>query len=73
MAAREYDSFGNITGRMQFDANNPVDVIFGYTGREFDEETGLQYNRARYYDPSNGRFICERYIAWRIVFGGGWG
>jgi len=54
---REYDTFGNLTDETQFDENNPVDVIFGYTGREFDEETRLQYNRARYYDPSNGRFI----------------
>ncbi len=56
---REYDTFGNLTDETQFDANNPVDVIFGYTGREFDEETRLQYNRARYYDPSNGRFISN--------------
>ncbi len=56
---REYDSFGNITEETQFDAQNPVDVIFGYTGREFDEETGLQYNRARYYNPGTGRFISN--------------
>jgi len=32
---------------------------FQYTGREFDSETGLYFNRARYYDPSVGRFISE--------------
>ena len=32
---------------------------FGYTGRERDKETGLQYNRARYYDPSTGAFIGQ--------------
>ena len=30
-----------------------------YTGREFDVETGLQYNRARYYDPGIGRWISQ--------------
>jgi RHS repeat-associated protein len=44
-----------------------VDFRFGYTGRERDEETGLDYYRARYYDPSNGRFISEDPIG----FGGG--
>ena len=32
---------------------------FRYTGRELDSETGLYYYRARYYDPSVGRFISE--------------
>jgi RHS repeat-associated protein len=30
-----------------------------YTGREFDQETGLYYYRARYYDPEIGRFLNE--------------
>ena len=30
-----------------------------YTGREFDAEIGLQYNRARYYDAKVGRWISE--------------
>jgi RHS repeat-associated protein len=30
-----------------------------FAGREYDSETGLYYNRARYYDPSLGRFISE--------------
>jgi RHS repeat-associated protein len=34
---------------------NPV----RYAGREFDSETGLYYNRARYYDPKVGRFVSE--------------
>jgi len=28
-------------------------------GREYDQETGLYYNRARYYDPELGRFLSE--------------
>lgn len=32
---------------------------FQYTGREFDSETGLYSNRARYFDPSAGRFLSQ--------------
>ena len=35
--------------------NNP----FTYTGREYDAESGLYYYRARYYDPTIGRFLNE--------------
>jgi RHS repeat-associated protein len=41
------DSVGNIPNTLRFG------------GREFDGETGLYYLRARYYDPSLGRFISE--------------
>ncbi|MBX7166845.1 MAG: RHS repeat-associated core domain-containing protein [Pirellulales bacterium] len=30
-----------------------------YTGREYDGDTKLQYNRARWYDPNAGRWISE--------------
>jgi RHS repeat-associated protein len=36
-----------------------VDEIFGYTGREWDADADLQYNRARWYDPRQGRFISQ--------------
>jgi RHS repeat-associated protein len=49
-----YDSFGNVTNSTGT-LRNP----FSYTGREFDSETGLYYYRARYYDPSVGRFLSE--------------
>jgi RHS repeat-associated protein len=32
---------------------------YQYTGREFDAETDLQYNRARYYDATTGRWISQ--------------
>ncbi|MGF1486956.1 MAG: RHS repeat-associated core domain-containing protein [Prochloraceae cyanobacterium] len=48
-----YDSFGQIVN--QTDPN--LDFRFSYTGREFDSETQLYYNRARYYNPAIGRFI----------------
>jgi RHS repeat-associated protein len=43
-------------------ATNSSDSLtnyFRYTGREFDIETNLYYYRARYYDPTNGRFFGE--------------
>ena len=30
-----------------------------YTGKDLDEDTGLYYFNARWYDPLNGRFITE--------------
>ncbi|AKJ28503.1 RHS repeat-associated core domain-containing protein [Caldimonas brevitalea] len=30
-----------------------------FQGQYFDEETGLHYNRYRYYDPSSGRFVSK--------------
>ena len=51
-----YDSFGRFLGASN--VGGPA-TIFGYTGREYDAETGLNYYRARYYDASAGRFISE--------------
>jgi RHS repeat-associated protein len=34
-------------------------LLTEYTGRPRDQTTGLQYNRARWYDPGSGRFISE--------------
>jgi RHS repeat-associated protein len=36
-----------------------VKQSYGFTGREWDKETGLYYYRARYYDPKGGRFISK--------------
>lgn len=32
---------------------------FGFTGHEYDVETGLYYMKARFYDPQTGRFLTE--------------
>jgi RHS repeat-associated protein len=32
---------------------------YAFTGRELDDETGLYYYRARYYDPQTGRFMSK--------------
>jgi RHS repeat-associated protein len=49
-----YDSFGNTTN-----SSGPLTNFFRYTGRELDTESDLYFNRARYYDPSSGRFLRE--------------
>jgi RHS repeat-associated protein len=56
-----YDSFGNI----ESESNGAVDFRFGYTGREFDEESGQYYYRARYYDAGVGRFLSEDPISFK--------
>jgi RHS repeat-associated protein len=50
---RTFDSFGRVLS----ESNPSVQFRYGYTGRELDLESGLNYYRARYYDPANGRFI----------------
>jgi RHS repeat-associated protein len=57
-----FDSFGKQTATSG-SLTNP----FQYTGREFDSETGIYYYRARYFDPSAGRFLSED----RLRFQGG--
>ncbi len=47
-----YDEWGNITASSET-VSNP----FKYAGAIYDQETGLYYLNARYYDPSIGRFI----------------
>lgn len=51
----EYNSFGEITYQQDPTFKQP----YTYTGREYDEESGLYYYRARYYDAKVGRFISE--------------
>ncbi|USG64639.1 hypothetical protein NDK47_21220 [Brevibacillus ruminantium] len=50
----EYDTWGNIVSKTE-GMSNP----FAYSGEMFDNETGFYYLRARYYDPTVGRFISE--------------
>ena len=47
-----YDAFGNLIGSTGTTPN-----VYRYQGEALDEETGLYYFRARYYDPVAGRFL----------------
>jgi RHS repeat-associated protein len=49
-----FDSFGNATA-----SSGSLTNPFRFTGREFDGETSLYFNRARYLDPNTGRFLTE--------------
>ncbi|MGE3778910.1 MAG: RHS repeat-associated core domain-containing protein, partial [Pirellulaceae bacterium] len=51
----QYDSFGKVVS----ETDPAVDVVYQFTGREWDAATGLLYLRARYYDPAIGRFTQE--------------
>lgn len=50
----EYDDFGGYLTRQE-----SVPNFYGYTGREYDSQVDLVYMRARYYDPSIGRFLAR--------------
>ncbi len=50
----DYDSYGNFTSK-----GDQIENPFTYFGQYFDEETGNYYLRARYYSPSQQRFITE--------------
>lgn len=47
----DYDTFGAVRG------STGTGSIFGYTGQQFDAETGYTYLLARYLNPSLGRFM----------------
>ncbi|HUT23307.1 MAG TPA: RHS repeat-associated core domain-containing protein [Sumerlaeia bacterium] len=55
----QYDAFGNIM--FSFDegaAAAPTDDIL-FTGKDLDEDTGLYYFNARWYDAGDGRFVSQ--------------
>lgn len=52
----EYDIWGNIQSA---GTTETIPNPFTYSGEYWDKSTSLQYLRARWYDPSMGRFISE--------------
>ncbi|HED34660.1 MAG TPA: hypothetical protein ENJ08_10685, partial [Gammaproteobacteria bacterium] len=61
------DARGNIVWAVSFKAygnlavayENQIENNLRFQGQYFDQETGLHYNRFRYYDPNCGRFINQ--------------
>ncbi|MFL0809014.1 MAG: DUF6531 domain-containing protein [Agarilytica sp.] len=51
--AVSFKAYGNLAVAYR----NQVENNLRFQGQYFDEETGLHYNRFRYYDPGCGRFI----------------
>lgn len=65
-----YDAYGIPTTPPPFCLNGGAGggVCYGFTGREYDSETGLYYYRSRYYSPKLGRFISRDLISPVIEF-----
>nr|HAC6701229.1 DUF4329 domain-containing protein [Salmonella bongori serovar 66:z65:-] len=61
----EYDEWGNLLGE-----ENPehLEQLIRLPGQQYDEESGLHYNRHRYYSPGLGRYITQDPIG----LAGGW-
>jgi RHS repeat-associated protein len=57
------NSAGGVVERMSYEpfggGSSSTLTRFTYTGRERDAQTNLMYYRARWYDPSQGRFLSE--------------
>jgi RHS repeat-associated protein len=63
-----YDDKGNLTGEARLDMYDKVanfagcslsDCPFRYQGQYEDAETGLYYNRFRYYSPEEGMYLSQ--------------
>lgn len=55
----ESDAFGNGAANQNPGGGAPFEFNLRFPGQQFDAETGLYYNNARYYDPSIGRYISS--------------
>jgi RHS repeat-associated protein len=50
----DYDAYGALRAST---ITSGIDTTFRYAGQDTDPESGLQYLRARYYDPSSSQFL----------------
>lgn len=53
--AIQYRAYGNLA----ISYINEIENNIRFQGQYFDEESGLHYNRFRYYDPDNGVFLSQ--------------
>ncbi|MBE3468892.1 RHS repeat protein, partial [Enterobacter cloacae complex sp. P15RS] len=61
----EYDEWGDV---LREDNPDGLEQLLRLPGQQYDAETGLCYNRHRYYDPAQGRYITQDPIG----LAGGW-
>ncbi|AXC82452.1 RHS repeat protein [Salmonella enterica subsp. salamae] len=52
----EFDEWGNV---LLEDNPDNLQQLIRLPGQQYDEESGLHYNRHRYYDPGQGRYITQ--------------
>jgi RHS repeat-associated protein len=52
----ELNSYGRVRS---YEGQSKTDCPFRYQGQYEDAETGLYYNRFRYYDPDNGAYLSQ--------------
>ena len=58
---RTYNAYGKLIS----ETNAAVDLLFGFTGKQLDEATGLQHNLNRWYDSGLGQWLSEDPIGFR--------
>jgi RHS repeat-associated protein len=59
----EYDDYGRVVDSNSLNGlSGPLSALgnpYGFTGRRYDDKSGLYYYRARYLDPESGRFTTR--------------
>lgn len=56
MWSAKYNAYGKVT-HLAFGGGEQLDQPLRFQGQYFDVESGLHYNRHRYYDPEVGRYL----------------
>jgi RHS repeat-associated protein len=57
--AIELDPWGNTLNEFQRNSDRPIEQPIRMQGQQINRESGLFYNRYRYYDPAQGRYITQ--------------
>jgi len=50
---------GTGCGKLTSESNSSVDLLFGFTGKPLDDDSGLQNNLHRWYDAAIGQWLSE--------------